>query len=237
MENEVTLYRHKEKIVQDAFDRAVFNVCLQKEKYGHKSFTICGCEPGVGTTSIAVELAIALSIAGWHTLLLDGDLRKGNDYKRLNENKKAGLADYIKKDITLTEIIVRTNWDKLEYIPCGDSAEENPLQLLYSYRMAAFINEVYEKYDYIIIDAPSISTSVDAHIFSVKSDATILAAAINGGKKKYLEEAKKQLEKNGANVIGVIENKVPRKEYKQYNRDYDYFDERKFAQKKGTVNK
>ena len=38
---------------------------------------------------MVMELAISLSCAGWKTVILDGDLRKGNNYKRLNaDNKK-----------------------------------------------------------------------------------------------------------------------------------------------------
>ena len=57
----VELYRCKNQHVTDAYDKAVFNICLQREKNGYKSFHLCGCEPGVGTTSVVMELAISLS--------------------------------------------------------------------------------------------------------------------------------------------------------------------------------
>ena len=44
----VELYRCKNQHVTDAYDKAVFNICLQREKNGYKSFHLCGCEPGVG---------------------------------------------------------------------------------------------------------------------------------------------------------------------------------------------
>ncbi len=57
---EVELYRCKNQHVTDAYDKAVFNICLQREKNGYKSFHLCGCEPGVGTTSVVMELAIII---------------------------------------------------------------------------------------------------------------------------------------------------------------------------------
>ncbi len=57
----------------------------------------------------------------------------------------------------------------------------------------------------------------------MRSDATIIIAALTGGRKKHLEQAYDQLLNAGANVIGVIETKVPENEYKSYLKDYDYF--------------
>jgi Mrp family chromosome partitioning ATPase len=94
--------------------------------------------------------------------------------------------------------------------------------MLYANNLQIFIKKSSQEYDYIIMDVPSISASVDSLILSVKADATILVAALDGQNKKYLENARKKLIKEGANVIGVIQNKVDVKEYRKYTKDYDY---------------
>lgn len=231
----IELYRCKDQIINDAYDRAVVNIFLQKEKNGNRSFLLCGTDAGVGTTSISVELAISLSVAGWKTILLDGDLRKGNLYKRLNEAARIGLSDYICSEASLNEIIYETNWELLDYIPCGVGGEESPVRQLCSSKMDGLMNSLHEEYDFIIVDAPSINSSVDAQLFVIKTDATILVTAVNDSKQKSLEEAKKLLEKAGGNVIGVIENKVAMDEYKKYIRDFDYFKRKKFL--KGSQKK
>lgn len=231
MSNSKNLYRCDNKIVNDAFDKIVANICLQKEKYGYKSFLLTGCEPGVGTTTIAVELAISLSIAGWRTLLLDGDMRKGYAYKRLNEDTGFGLVDYVKGYVMEDDIVCKTNWDLLDFIPCGTIQDDNPLRMLYSQNMTKLIGKLREQYDYVIIDVPALNTSVDSHILSVKSDATILVASLDGNSRKYLEDAKSELKKNGANLIGVIGNMLNIEEYKQYSKDYDYFNSEKYAKR------
>ena len=205
---EVELYRCKNQHVTDAYDKAVFNICLQREKNGYKSFHLCGCEPGVGTTSVVMELAISLSCAGWKTVILDGDLRKGNNYKRLNADNKKGLADYVRGDIGKKDMIYKTNWPLLDYIPCGTINGENPLHLLYASKMAEVMEILEKKYDFVLIDVPSVNSSVDANIFAVKSDATIMVTAMDGSSKKCLEDAYEELIANSANVVGVIENKI-----------------------------
>ena len=88
------LYRQKNEIVTDAYDRLAVTIHLKNKLYGYKSFMICGSEPGVGTTTTAIELAISMSAAGWKTILIDCDMRKDVAYKRLNENREKGLYEY-----------------------------------------------------------------------------------------------------------------------------------------------
>lgn len=237
MDSVVTLYRNENSIVTDAFDRTIFNICLQKEKYGHKAFLLCGCEPRVGTTTISVELCIALSLAGWKVLLLDGDLRKDKAYKRLNEGLAIGMADYISGKADKKAIIKKTNWNNLDYVPSGNIEDSTPLKLLYANKMVNIIDEVKNDYDFVIIDAPALSAAVDASIFAVKADATILVAAMNGRRRKLLEKSYEQLVSNNVNVVGVIENKVAMSEFKSYINNFNYFRNKQYVNGKNERRK
>lgn len=227
----INLYRCKDEIANDAYDRVVVNIFLQKKKNGYKSFLLCGSDAGVGTTSTAVELAISLSVAGWKTVLVDGDLRKSSIYKRLNDEAGAGLADYILGERDWNECIYATNWEGLSYIPCGAAKEESPVRMLCSVNMERLMNRLQEDYDFIIVDVPSLNSAVDAQILTVKTDASILVTSLNSSKRRSLEEAKKQLQQAGGNLIGVIANKVGMDEYKKYIKDFDYFKQKKYARK------
>lgn len=163
--------------------------------------------------------------------MIDGDLRKGNTYKRLNESVNVGLSDFICSNSPLEDCIYDTNWDLLHYIPSGVFQEESPVRQLCSVNMEKAMKQLQNEYDFIIIDVPSLNSSVDAQILAVKADATILVTAMKLSTMKSLEEAKKQIEKAGGNIIGVIENKVNMAEYKKYIKDYDYFKKKKYIRK------
>ncbi len=223
MNKPIELYRCKNKVVNNAFNSVVANICLQHERNNYKSFLLTGCEPWVGTTTMAVELAISLSIAGWKTLLLDCDMRKKAEYKRIGSSITFGLVDYVRGIASEEEITCQTNWSRLDYISSGYMKDSDPLRMIYSHNLELLLSKLREKYDYIIMDVPSINSSVDSLILSVKADATIIIAALDGQNKKYLSDARKKLEKEGANIIGVIQNKVSVNEYKKYTKDYDYF--------------
>lgn len=144
---------------------------------------------------------------------------------------KYGLSEYVREMAKQEDIIYETNWNSLDYIPCGLDDSESPVRTLCSVRMEKLMTDLREQYDYIIIDVPSINSSVDGQILASKADATILVAAVGTSKKKNLDDAKKKFEEAGANVIGVIENKVPIEEYKKYIKDFDYFKTKKYVKK------
>lgn len=224
----INLYHTSNATVVDAFDNVVANLCLQREKNGYKSFLLTGCEPGVGTTTVAIELSISLARTGWKTLLLDADMRKNPSYKRLSEGVTVGLTDYILGKSAENGIVYDTNTEFLDYLPCGSTKDKNPLRLLYSHRMSKLLSIMNSSYDFVIIDVPALNSSVDPHILSAKADATVLVAALDGSSRKYLEEARERLIKDGANLIGVIQNKLSMAAYKDYLKDYDYFTEKRY---------
>lgn len=229
MKNSVELYRCDDEIVNDAFDRTVVNIYLQKEKNNNKSFMLCGTEAGVGTTSISVELSISLSVAGWKVLLIDGDLRKDKKYKRLNDNIRKGLSDYIVEDLVLSNIINQTNWNGLDYISCGVSEKESPVRLLCSTKMEDFFDTLKKQYDFIIIDTPSLNSAVDAKILAAKVDAVALVTALHRSARRSLDDAKRQIQEANGNLIGIIQNHVKMDEYKRYIKDFDYFKNKKYV--------
>ena len=65
-----------------------------------------------------------------------------------------------------------------------------------------------EYYDYVIIDTPPVGQVIDAAIVAPKTDGVVMIVEANKVKKKVLEKAKEQVEKGGAEFLGVILNKV-----------------------------
>ena len=228
LESVINLYHTSNTTVIDAFDGAVANLCRQREKHGYKSFLLAGCEPGAGTTTVSLELSIALARTGWKTLLIDADMRKNVAYKRLNENINRGLVDYIVGTCEEDEIIYPTNVEFLSYISSGNTRDRNPLRLFYSHRTSKLLSILENMYDFIIVDSPALNSCIDSHILAGKCNSTILVAALDGSSKKVLEDDYEKLTKEGVSISGVIENKISLDSYKNYLKDYDYFQEKKY---------
>lgn len=223
------IYRNRDYKLNDAFDQTVMNIHILREKKGYKTLTICGCEPGDGATTVAINLAAALASSGWKTVLVDGDMRKKNMFKRLNEETTLGLSNYLNEQATINEVIYETTTDMLSYIPCGDLIN-NPVRLLCSNKMDDVKKELEERFDYVIYDMPAMNTAMDANVVAVKSDACILVVASGETSKKGLTIAANTLMQEEANLIGVIVNKTEMGEYKRYRKDFDYFKKERYVE-------
>ena len=147
----LNLYAHTNATLNDAVKRVVVEMYLKKQKEGLKSVVLCGSQPGVGTTTVAINLALSLAAANWKTILVDSDLRKARMYKHLSEDFKIGMSDYLKGKAGYSDIIYQTSQENLSFLPSG-SAIANPVSVLCSEQMNDLLNKLNQEYDFVIID-------------------------------------------------------------------------------------
>ena len=147
----------------------------------HKILLITSSFPGEGKTTFSVNQAIALGQME-KTLLIEADMRRPNIGKSLGLSKKApGLSDLVLGDQKFEDCIhhigEKTN---LDIMSCG-TVPPNPLELLASSRFGELIEELTQKYGYIIIDTAPIMPVSDALallkyanmlVYVVKANAT-----------------------------------------------------------------
>ena len=231
MSQKKNIYKSDNTILNDAYDRLVAQLYIKKQNSDLKAITVSGTEPGVGSTSITINLAISMANAGWKTLLIDADLRKEGRVKRLNEDS-AGLAEYIDEDAKLEKVIIPTNHNDLFYMSSG-TKEVNVVSALCSVRMKELMTKLRDEYDYIILDTPAMSSAPDAAVLSTVVDGVILVTSQQKGYTiKAVASAKKQLDEDGANILGIVVNRVEEAEYRRAMKNYDYFKKQKYKIKK-----
>lgn len=231
MEQMKTLYQNENPVSNDAFDRVIAEIHMKKQSQNINSFLLCGCEPGVGTTSIAISLAISMANAGWKTILIDADLRKLGKAKRLNKDVQSGLSEYLQGEDEWENVVCNTNYSKLQYVGSGFD-NGNVVSLLCSASMKELLLRLKKEYDYVIIDVPSLATALDASVLSAEVDSVVLVTSHMDSHKKTIIAAKKQLDRIGANIAGIIVNKVGAGEYKRVMKNYDYFKNKRYITKK-----
>ena len=82
------------------------------------------------------------------------------------------------------------------------------------------LDNVKNKFDVILFDAPPINIVTDSMILCNKADGVVLVCAIEKTKSEALVETKKKIENMGGNIIGVVVNKMPIDKMKEYAKDY-----------------
>lgn len=213
----------KNKLLVTAYDRIVVKMHLQKQQHDHSLFLVCGTDPKVGASSVALHLAAGLSKSGKKVLLLDADMRKETSKKIYGNSAAYNLADYLTQDISMEKIMYDTTLNKLSVISGGMAAD--PVQLLCGGKMRTLLAILREYYDYILLDVPSVGATADANAVLGDVDQVILVAAPERSYKKQILECYETFQKYGANLLGVVVNRVDKYGYHDYMKNANYYSE------------
>lgn len=129
--------------------------------------------PASGKSFISYNLAASLVLAGKRTILLEMDIRKGSK-KDKNGNILQGLTNYLSGKVTdLTQLIhPHTEFEGLDVITSGP-IPPNPAELLLGESLDKLIEQLRNRYDYIIIDTVPYGMVADAQIISRIADLCI----------------------------------------------------------------
>lgn len=186
-----------------------------------KTLAVTSCMPNEGKSMTAANLAVVLTQAGKSVLLLDCDMRNPTVHKNFGLSNKLGLSSCISMDTPLSAAVQATKVDNLYALTSG-VIPPNPSELLGSEQMKNVLQRAKEQYDYVLIDTPPVMPVTDALIVSRFVDGMILVIASAEVKVEMARDVKKQLQHAGANILGVVLNKV-RSEHHGYGYGYYYY--------------
>ncbi|WZL73659.1 CpsD/CapB family tyrosine-protein kinase [Clostridiaceae bacterium 35-E11] len=173
-----------------------------------KSIIVTSSGPGEGKTTTICNLAVTMAQTGGKVLLIDCDLRKSQLHKYFHLSNQQGITNILAQHKSYKEVIQSTSTPGLDVLTAGPKPP-NPSELLGSNAMKAFIKEMTEVYDRVLIDAPPIGVVTDAAILSTFADGTILVVAAGQVAVEGAKHSKELLQQVNANIIGVLLNKIP----------------------------
>lgn len=186
-----------------------------------KTLAVTSCTPNEGKSITVANLAVVLTQAGKSVLLLDCDMRNPTVHKNFNLSNKVGLSSCISMGTALSDAVQKTSIEGL-YALTGGVIPPNPSELLGSEQMKNVLQRAKEQYDYVLIDTPPVMPVTDALIVSRFVDGMILVIASAEVKVEMARDVKNQLVNAGANILGVVLNKV-RSEHHGYGYGYYYY--------------
>lgn len=162
---------------------------------------------GEGKSTTAVNLSYVLAEKGKKVLLIDGDLRIPSVAKKMEILSSPGLTDLLMgKGAQVGDFRSKlfNNW---YILPSGD-IPPNPSELLGSRRMEALLEDLKERFDYIIIDLPSVNIVSDAISIAGFLTGMIMVIREEYTEKKELERCFRQLELSNVKILGCVMNEA-----------------------------
>lgn len=163
---------------------------------------------GEGKTTTLCNVAATLADSGYKVIIIDCDLRKPRIHKFFGISNHAGITDILLKGDAYEDYLHKSFHKNISVIPSGN-IPTNPSELLNSTAMRKFIDRLKENYDYIFIDTPPVVPVTDAVIMSTYIDRVILVCASGSLEIDMAKKAKESLDRVGANILGVVLNKIP----------------------------
>lgn len=199
-----------------------------------KVILLTSATPNEGKTTTASNLAVAMAQMGEKVLLVDGDLRRRNLHKFFNLRSDLGISDVIMDPANLSRAIKSpAEFPHLD-IMVGGIQIPSPSELLGSERMKAFIAQMREKYDRVIIDSPPLLAFSDALVLASLADGVIVVVWGGETSRTIIQKGIQLLKGIDTRIVGVVLNKIDttRKDYYYYYPYYSqYYGEEKTKKK------
>jgi succinoglycan biosynthesis transport protein ExoP len=188
-------------------------------------FTVSSPGPGDGKSLVSSNLALSFADAGYSTLLIDGDIRRGELHRMFDIDRQPGLLDYLTGETSMEDIL-REAQRGLSVVPCGTRRHLGP-ELLSSPAMGELMAALKTRFDVIILDSPPLGAGIDPFILSTTTGNLLMVLRSGETDRKMAEEKLKLVDRLPIRVLGALLNDVRTTDgaYKYYNYVYDYHPE------------
>lgn len=185
-----------------------YNLSSQRDKQNHNTFLMTGVTRGVGASTISFNLGLLLArdFLDQRILLIDANLSNPCLHKAFCVPLEGGLMDFLLSCSEGDHIVKASNLPNLDLVTLGTFCKQvtSPFDLA---RFNRFLGDMRGAYDFVILDSAPVLQSSHCRILSSKVDGVILVVEANASRWEVINEAKKQLENDGANLVGGILNK------------------------------
>src|SRR5438309_7490530 len=188
------------------------------------TFLITSSVPREGKSTVSANLAITMALSGARTLLIDADLRRGALREAFGISSKIGFSEVLKQEVNWQEVVVPTTYENLFLLPRGKTLGQ-PSEHLLRDSTDALLRDMYNHYDYIIIDSSPVLAADDSTSLAPKIDATLFVVRLSYTSARLTRKSLELLYNRQVNVPGVILNYVdtslPEYYYYQYSEYYN----------------
>jgi LCP family protein required for cell wall assembly len=165
--------------------------------------------PGQGSTTVAMNLAIAATLDGRRVALIDGDISRGGLSRFGRTGAGSGLLDLAAGDAdlaTASRLWTLADDTRMPFIPRG-TPRPRPEDVLMSASLADAVHDLTEHADLLVVDVAPITWDDVAKPLAAHADGSLLVVA-EGADAAALRRAERKLEEVGAPAVGHVVNRA-----------------------------
>jgi len=184
------------------------NEVLASLQPGDQIIVVTGASRGSAATLVSANLAAALARTGSNVVLIgahlpDSVMDAAPLARMFGVSATPGLSDLLAGRVSLARALQRTpRIPSLRVITTGGAA--TAAGLMQSQRLRDTLEALRGQGGYVVIEAPSTSSSADAQSLASLADAAILAVELRRSRRPALLDAAEQLQRVGTPLLGAV---------------------------------
>jgi capsular exopolysaccharide synthesis family protein len=167
--------------------------------------------PGDGKSTVAANLAAALSMSDRRVVLVDGDLRRPVVAESFGLVEGAGLTDVLIGRVDFVDVAQQVPMLPNLYVLAAGGIPPNPSELLGSKAMRKLLERLADAGYIVIIDAPPLLPVTDAAVLTASADGALVVVTAGQTLDTQLCAALTSLHAVQGHTLGVVLNRVPPK--------------------------
>lgn len=174
--NGAIVVRENENGVMEEVFRSLRTNLLFMLRSGEKVIMFSSTQPGEGKSFVAGNTAVSLALMGKKVIIVGMDIRKPGLNKVFHLSRKAdGITSYLSDPdhVNLFDMIQQSDISpNLDILP-GGPIPPNPTELVSGNILSGAINQLKEKYDYVILDTAPIGMVTDSALIAQQADICV----------------------------------------------------------------
>ena len=210
--------------LREAYRNIQVNLKLLDRESQQKAVAVTSSVPQEGKSSVSANLAVARAQCGQRVLLVDADMRRPTQHHVWDISNQVGLSNVLRHEMRWEEGIQNV-MPNLDVLTAG-TIPDNPISLLDSSFMEAFVDNVSQHYDQIIFDTPPLTGIADTKIIGKLVDGLLFVVRPGVADYGSATAAKKLINSTGLKVLGVIVNGANMSHEPYYYNNYYYAEQR-----------
>lgn len=131
---------------------------------------------GEGKSYTSLNLAMSIAAELDHTVMLvDADVARPSLLRMMGVPPSAGLLDVLKGNASMSDVLLRTNIEKLTFLPSG-TPHPRATELLASEAMRVLLDDISKRYPdrIIIFDSPPLLLTTEARVLATQVGQVVM---------------------------------------------------------------
>lgn len=179
-------------------------VLLAHELHGARSILVTGVSEGTGATAIAATLALGLGLdPKKEILMIDANVQRPQLHKLFRLLQDNGLRSVNSGNGTYDMAEV-SGMPNLHVIPASGLAHGLTFD---TKRFVSVLPAMHDAFDYIVVDAPPITTNAEMLLLSMHLNGVIIVAEAERTMTNEIQTAVQELQRARAKLLGVVLNR------------------------------